>query len=116
VIIVLSERLSIVLKENKMKQKEFASSVGVSENYISLLLNNKKENVSESLAKLIEEKFGFSADWLLTGEGQMRMDYSKNNELSPNKKKAIEMIAKLDQNEAKAVLAFLKSLEDMKES
>ena len=112
---MLSQRLAMILKENKLKQKDFALDIGVSENYISLLLNNKKENISDSLAKLIEEKYGFSAKWILTGEGEARVDYSKSSELSPKKKKAIEMIASLNPAEDRAVLAFLESLEKLRE-
>ncbi len=112
---MLSERLAIIIVGSGMKQKEFAASIGVTENYISLLLNNKKGCISNSLAKLIEEMYGFSADWILYGEGKMMVDYSKDNKLSPNQKKAIKIVETLSTAEVNAVLEFLSILEKLKE-
>ncbi len=66
----LAERIKEILKEQKLKEKELAKALGVSDNYISLLATGKKTQISLTLAKLIEALYGYSTDWLLTGEGE----------------------------------------------
>ena len=64
----LAARLRRILKETQTKQRNFAKTCGISENYVSLLVNDRKKTISETLALLIEENYGYSANWLLTGE------------------------------------------------
>lgn len=111
----LSERIRIVLKENKLKQKEFANVIGVSESYISAIINKKTEgkNLSQSLAKLIEEKFGYSAHWILTGEEPKLKVCSKNPMLSETHKKAILQLEKMNTLQIKAIIAFMNSLDEV---
>ncbi len=66
----LAERIKEILKEQKLKEKELAKALGVSDNYISLLATGKKTQISLTLAKLIEALYGYSTDWLLTGKGE----------------------------------------------
>ncbi|MFR2553574.1 MAG: helix-turn-helix domain-containing protein, partial [Clostridioides difficile] len=42
----LSERIRLILKENHLKQKEFAKEIGVTESYISAILNGRNNNIS----------------------------------------------------------------------
>ena len=64
----LKERISIIIKENHLKQKELAALMGVTESYVSTLLSGRNRNISVSVANLIEEKLGYNAQWLLSGE------------------------------------------------
>ena len=63
-----------------LKQKQFASVIGVTESYISKLLKDPNIRLSQSLAVLIEEKYGYNAEWVLNGTGpklkQIRKDKS----------------------------------------
>ena len=63
----LSERIRMILKENHLKQKELARELGVTESYISAILNRRNTNVSQALATLIEEKYGYNSQWILNG-------------------------------------------------
>ena len=49
----LGERIKIILSERKLKQVDFAETLGVSANYVNQLVNGKKNNISDTLAKLI---------------------------------------------------------------
>ena len=49
----LGDRLRIILKERNIKQVEFAKVLGVSVNYINLLISGKRGPISDTLAKLI---------------------------------------------------------------
>lgn len=109
----LSERISIVLKENHLKQKELAKEIGVTESYISAIINGRNLNISQALATLIEEKYGYSSSWILDGTEPKLKVVGKNRTLSDIHKKAILQIEKLSPEQIKAVLAFVKSLDEV---
>jgi SOS-response transcriptional repressor LexA len=107
----LSERIHLIFKESGLKQKEFASSVGITEGYISKLLKGGLDNVSESLALLIEEKYGYAAEWIMTGEGQPKKAEKRSSFL---RAKTIKLLDGLSEDEMKAVMAFVQSMDDLK--
>lgn len=106
----LGQRLKMVLTERGIKQVEFARALGISANYVNLLVNNKKDTISETLAKLIEETYGFSAEWVLTGIGEK---YSAIG-TSAEKAEVLKKIQRMSDCEVRAVLAFVNSLESLK--
>lgn len=61
------ERFKEILKENNLKQKQFAKDIGVTESYVSKLLKNPEINISQSLANLIEERYGYNSEWVQNG-------------------------------------------------
>jgi len=110
--LTLGDRLRIVLKEHNLKQVEFAKALGVSANYVSLLISGKRGPISDTLAKLIEETYGYSAQWIMTGDGEKKASPS----LSTVKAEFIKKIQKMPDDEIAALLAFANSLEDIKKS
>lgn len=102
----LGQRIQTVLVERNIKQVEFAKTLGISANYVNLIVNGKKETISETLAKLIEESYGYSAHWILTGHG----DKLSTNELTTEKVEVLKKIQKMSDSEIKAVLAFVNTL------
>lgn len=103
----------MILDENHLKQKDLSSEIGVTESYISALLNGRNSKISQALATLIEEKYGYNSSWILKGtEPKLKM-LGKNKTLSDIHKKAILQIEKLNSEQIKAVLAFLKALEEI---
>lgn len=64
----VGQRLKIVLERNGVKQKEFAALLGIRQNQMSLIINNKGELRHSSLQNLVL-KIGINLNWLLTGEG-----------------------------------------------
>lgn len=109
----LNERIRVILKENHLKQKELAKEIGVTESYISALINGRNDNISQALATLIEEKYGYNSAWVLDGGGPKMKMVGKNHTLSDIHKKAILQIEKLSPEQIKAVLAFVKALEEV---
>lgn len=109
----LKERISIVIKENHLKQKELAALMGVTESYVSTLLSGRNRNISVPVANLIEEKLGYNACWLLSGEGPKYKKVSKNPNLSDIHRRVISQLEKMSDEEIKAVLAFINSLNDI---
>lgn len=110
------ERIKQILKENTLKQKQFASTIGVSESYISKLLKDPEIRLSQSLAALIEEKYGYNAKWILDGIDPKFKQISKNKSLSEIHQKALAQLEKMNDEQVKAVLAFIHSLEELEKS
>lgn len=107
----LGQRFKTILEERGVKQVQFAKVLGISANYVNLLVNDKKDTISETLAKLIEETYGFSAEWVLTGMGKK---YSAAG-TSAEKAEVLKKIQRMSDGEVRAVLAFVNSLESLKE-
>lgn len=107
------DRIKLILSENKLKQKQFASEIGVTESYISKLLKNPDIGLSQSLATLIEEKYGYSAAWIIEGKEPKVKQVSKNKDLSALHQKALSQLEKMNDEQVKAVLAFIDSLDNI---
>jgi transcriptional regulator with XRE-family HTH domain len=112
----LKERIALIIKENKFKQKELGVIMGVSESYVSYILAGRKTNLSTAVANLIEEKLGYSAQWILTGEGDKLKQIGNNHNLSEEHKRAIMQLEKMSDEEIRATLAFIDSLEKIKKN
>lgn len=110
------DRIRQILKENKLKQKQFASAIGVTESYISKLLKDPHIRLSQSLAVLIEEKYGYNAEWVLNGTEPKWKQVSKNKTLSEIHQKALAQLEKMNDEQVKAVLAFINSLDELEKS
>lgn len=108
----LGERLRIILEERNIKQVDFARTLGVSANYINLLISGKRGPISDTLAKLIEETYGYSAQWVMTGDGEKIATPS----LSAAKIEFLKKVQKMPDDEITALLAFANSLESVKKS
>ena len=112
----LKDRVSIIIKENQLKQKDLAGLVGVTESYISTLLSGRNRNISTPVAYLIEEKLGYNAQWILFGEEPKYKQLSKNPNLSDAHRQVILHLEKMSEREIKAVLVFINSLDGYKKA
>ena len=112
----LKERISAIIKENHLKQKELAALMGVTESHVSTLLSGRNRNISVSVANLIEEKLGYNAQWLLSGDEPKYKQLSKNPNLSDIHRQVILQLEKMPESEIRAVLAFINSLDDIEKS
>ncbi len=69
----LTDRLNIIIEEQKISKAEFARRIGITVNYVYILTGNSRPSekasrtLSHSLAKLIAIEFGYSEDWILNG-------------------------------------------------
>ena len=110
------DRIRQILKENDLKQKQFASVIGVTESYISKLLKDPNIRLSQSLAVLIEEKYGYNCEWILNGSEPKLKQISKNHSLSEIHQKALAQLEKMSDEQVKAVLAFINSLDELEKT
>lgn len=106
----LGQRIGCILNEKSLKQVDFANTLGITSNYVNLLVNGKKVTISDTLAKLIEETYGYSSKWVKDGAGEKLVA----NDLTHIKLETIKKIKKLSDNEVAAVLAFINSLDSIK--
>lgn len=103
----LGQRIKMILEQHQITQKQFASTLGISANYANLLVNDKKQKISNTLAKLIEESYGFSAQWVMDGSGEKYTVYFLTN----IKAELFEKLKQMSDEEAKVILAFIETLE-----
>jgi len=72
------ERLQSVLKQQEgMSGRKFAEAIGLKAESATRLFNGVT-GLTKPLANSIELKFGYRAEWLLTGEGNRRVDPRRN--------------------------------------
>lgn len=102
----LGDRIQIILKDRQVKQVDFAKTLGISANYANLLAKGKKDTISFTLAKLIEETYGFSAQWLINGVGDSRV-------ISACKAELLKKVKIMNDDEIKATLAFAITLDSV---
>ena len=81
-----------------------------------MLLKNPTINLSQSLATLIEEKYGYNAKWVLHGTEPKIKQISKNPSLSELHQKALAQLEKMNDEQIKAVLAFINSLDEIEQA
>lgn len=112
----LKDRIRLILEEQHIRQKDFARAIKVTESYVSNMLKGKRCNISESLAVLIEQLYGYSAQWLLTGEGERCTENFRLPELSPVQRKMVLEIQKMPDAELNAVQVFIDSLDEYKKA
>lgn len=109
------DRIRLILQENKLKQNQLAAALGVTESYISKLLKEPDIRLSQTLAALIEEKFGYNMHWVLDGTEPKWKPTTKSSSgtLSELHYRAIVKLEKLNEAQVKAVLAFINCLEEL---
>ena len=112
----LKDRIQFILGEQHIKQKDLANAIKVTESYVSNILKGKRCNISEALAVLIEQAYGYSAQWVLTGEGDCYVSKSIPPDLSPTKKRLIAEIETMSEPELDAIKVFIDSLDRYKKA
>ena len=106
----LKKRIKYILSASHLKQKELAAILDVSKSYVSGLCTGRNTGISSSMAERIENRLGYSATWLLDGTGDIMATKSKAPGLSLTHQRAIAQIERLTEAQAKAVLAFIRTL------
>ena len=98
----LSDRIRLIISENGLKQKEFAQ--------------RDESGVSHSTATLIEERYGYSAGWILDGKEPKMSRKGRNASLSPVQRRVIADIEQMDDKDLAAVKAFIDTFNSYKKA
>jgi transcriptional regulator with XRE-family HTH domain len=101
----LSDRFRIILNELNINQTEFAEEIGVSFGYINMVVNGRRSSISQRLARLIEELYGYSDDWLLDGFGEKKANSLNKNSIQHNE--ILERLKKLSNEELHLLFNYI---------
>ena len=77
----MGDRIKQIRLEAGLTQMQFAERIGLSRNYIALIETGSREPSERTISDICRE-FGVSQSWLQTGEGEMFLPRSKNEELA----------------------------------
>lgn len=80
-IVSTGERVAAYRKDKRLSQQELADLLGVSRGYVGNIESGRNEP-SSSFLMLLASKLNISADWILTGEGEMLK--GKANAIKPS--------------------------------
>ena len=105
----LNERIKEVIKAKGMKKIAFAERLNVSQAFVSQLCSGASQPSDRTISDICRE-FNVSEEWLRTGEGEMFVQRSRDEELSaffgdllsgePDfKRRLIAVLSRLDESE-----------------
>ena len=116
-------RIKAYMKENRLTQTEVAAKVGISQSYISGMVNGDKDTLR--LAEALSENYGVSLDWLINGDNALAFiqkgdnitDRSNNitNEKMRYLERAMELFQKYMDNERRYQEIIKENQEIMKQ-
>jgi transcriptional regulator with XRE-family HTH domain len=94
----MKERLIEILKHLKINASQFADQIGVQRASVSHVLSGRNKPGFDFIQKIIETYPSVSAEWLITGKGELiktriqkqdlfsEMEFEKNEQIEVNKK------------------------------
>jgi transcriptional regulator with XRE-family HTH domain len=77
----MKDRIKKIRSSAKLTQEQFGSKIGVSQNYIWMLETGAREPGDRTVRDICRE-FGVSESWLRTGEGDMFIPTSREEEMA----------------------------------
>ena len=107
----LSDRVRTIINECGLKQKAFAKSINVTDSFISKLLRDET-GIANSTALLVEQLYGYSKEWIITGQGA-KMRAGRGRDLSSLQKQVITAVEQMEDHELRAVYSFIESLKKL---
>lgn len=75
-----NQRIAMIVKQSGLNKTAFSEKINVSPSMVSLICSGKT-GVSDRTISDICRVFGVSEDWLRTGEGEMRLNLDRKEEL-----------------------------------
>ena len=122
----MNERLKKLRKELDMTQQEFAEGIGIKRNTMATYESGRNEPI-DAVISLICTKYNVNENLLRTGEGEMFIEMSYDDEIAQFvgqvmseeddsfKKRLISGLAALDDNGWKVLEDFLDSIQTKKD-
>lgn len=77
----INRRIAIVVSDSKMTNTAFAEKINLTQSTVSRLVSGK-QNPSERTIRDIADKFQINENWLRTGEGPMKIQKTREEELT----------------------------------
>lgn len=106
-----------------LTQEQFADKLGLSRNFITQLENGTKQPSERTLSDICRI-YSINEKWLRSGEGEMRLELTKNQEIAQFlndvmaeddedfKKNFVEALANLNENQWQALATITRQLVD----
>lgn len=122
----MNERLKKLRKELDMTQQEFADRIGIKRNSLANYETGRNTPIDAIIVSICRE-FNVNENWLRTGEGEMFVEMSYDDEIAQFvgqvmgeeddsfKKRLISGFAALDDNGWKVLEDFLDSIQTKKD-
>ena len=122
----MNERLKKLRKELDMTQQEFAEGIGIKRNTMATYESGRNEPI-DAVISLICTKYNVNENWLRTGEGEMFIEMSYDDEIAQFvgqvmgeeddsfKKRLVSGLAALDETGWKVLEDFLDSIQIKKD-
>lgn len=122
----MNERLKKLRKELDMTQQEFADKIGIKRNSLANYETGRNTPIDAIIVSICRE-FNVNENWLRTGEGEMFVEMSYDDEIAQFvgqvmgeeddsfKKRLISGLAALDDNGWKVLEDFLDSIQTKKD-
>jgi len=104
----LSDRMRTIINECGLKQKAFAKSINVTDSYISKLIRDES-GMSCRTAMIIEQLYGYSKDWIITGK-EPKKPAGRSRSLTNLQRKIITEVEQMSEDELQALSAFIEYL------
>lgn len=76
----LSDRIEIILKEQGIRATELAVVADVSDSTITHWKNGATESMKAVNALMIQEKYGYTIEWIISGKGPKTVEEAKRIE------------------------------------
>ena len=97
----INERIAAVVKASGMTKTAFAEKINVSQPHVSRMVSGESIPSDRTISDICRV-FGVSESWLRTGEGEMRLNLDREEELTA----IFAQIAASDDAKARLVKAF----------
>jgi transcriptional regulator with XRE-family HTH domain len=110
----IPDRVSIIIGELGVTQKQFAESLSLTPAYISRLLKGEL-GMAKTTAMLIERVHGYSRDWILTG-AEPKMAPNAPAPLSPLQRRIITEVGRMTDEELFFVNVYIEAVRKKKET
>ena len=78
---IVNERIKELRSRLGLTQEEFSSKIGLSRNFIAQIETGTKKPSDRTIFDICE-KFNVNEDWLRTGNGEMFVELSKDEQIS----------------------------------
>ena len=78
---IVNERIKELRSRLGLTQEEFSSKIGLSRNFIAQIETGTKKPSERTIFDICE-KFNVNKDWLRTGNGEMFVELSKDEQIS----------------------------------
>lgn len=102
----IGERIKTVRESAGKNQRDFASSIKISQPALAMFENGQRE-VKEIHIEQISMKYGISKEWLRTGEGEMLIKDCQEERFSVN-------IGKLQRTDNETIMRWVNAIAETK--